>query len=111
MPLHACPACACHVTEGTCVCPHCGASVCAKSGGLPAAALLMGLALAGCDEPPVAQPEYGVAFDSSVYVDQDGDGWTPADGDCNDDDETIHPEAEETPGDGVDSDCDDKDDT
>lgn len=43
--------------------------------------------------------------------DADGDGWTVAAGDCDDDDETIHPDATETPGDEIDSNCDDADDT
>ncbi len=37
--------------------------------------------------------------------DHDGDGWTEAFGDCDDDDATIHPQAEEFCGD-VDHDCD-----
>jgi hypothetical protein len=37
--------------------------------------------------------------------DVDGDGWTVQDGDCDDSDETIHPEAEEG-CDGIDTDCD-----
>jgi predicted outer membrane repeat protein len=38
--------------------------------------------------------------------DLDGDGWTPADGDCHEADPDIHPGADETLCDGVDSDCD-----
>lgn len=68
----------------------------------------MGLALTGCVFP-TPQPKYGVAIDSS-FVDTDEDGYA-ADEDCNDDDATIHPGAVETPGDGVDSNCDDADDT
>ena len=41
----------------------------------------------------------------------DGDGWTPINGDCDDTDPEIHPEAKETPGDGIDSNCNDDDDT
>ncbi len=37
--------------------------------------------------------------------DEDGDGYSPPD-DCNDADDTIHPGAEDTEGDLVDSDCD-----
>ncbi|MBN1335016.1 MAG: FG-GAP repeat protein [Deltaproteobacteria bacterium] len=36
--------------------------------------------------------------------DRDGDGYSPADGDCNDDDSLIHPSADEI-CDGVDNDC------
>ncbi len=42
-------------------------------------------------------------------VDGDGDGYTPCDGDCDDDDDDVHPDALETPGDGVDSNCDGSD--
>ena len=41
--------------------------------------------------------------------DNDGDGFTVADGDCNDNDATIHPGAEEVCGDGIDQDCDGQD--
>jgi hypothetical protein len=70
------------------------------------------LGLAGCDAtgkesfPGVA--EYGVADTSRV--DLDGDGYfTPED--CDDGNAAIHPEATETPGDGVDSNCDGEDDS
>ncbi len=38
--------------------------------------------------------------------DADNDGYSPCDGDCDDDNDDVHPDAEETPGDGVDSNCD-----
>jgi len=38
--------------------------------------------------------------------DNDGDGWTVGEGDCNDRDESVHPGAEEL-CDGLDNDCDD----
>jgi hypothetical protein len=67
--------------------------------------LLAGLAM-GCfgkDDTMQPTPDYGV-WDSS-YRDVDGDGW-PADVDCDDDDDSIHPEATELCDDGVDNDCD-----
>ena len=41
----------------------------------------------------------------SDCMDGDGDGWTLGEGDCNDQDPEIHPEADEL-CDGIDSDCD-----
>ncbi len=41
--------------------------------------------------------------------DADNDGFSPCDGDCDDDDDDVHPDAVETPGDGVDSNCDGSD--
>ena len=56
------------------------------------------------------QADYGVP-DTGIYVDDDGDGYSEADGDCDDSNAEIHPDATETPGDGIDSNCDGNDDT
>lgn len=79
----------------------------------PAAMLLLGLV--GCgdktmDSGATPQPAYGVAVETG-FIDDDDDGFSEMDGDCDDSDPTVHPEAKETPGDGVDSNCDGEDDT
>ena len=43
---------------------------------------------------------------SPLELDDDGDTWTECDGDCDDTTLDVHPDAVDTPGDGVDSDCD-----
>jgi YD repeat-containing protein len=42
---------------------------------------------------------------SALDTDGDGDGFTPNEGDCNDDDNTIYPAAPEIDGDGIDQSC------
>ena len=66
--------------------------------------------LSGCTD------DAGANFSSSMWllneeeciypVDNDGDGWTDVDGDCDDSNANIYPGATETPEDGVDQDCD-----
>ena len=104
-----CASCGSHHRRVDSACPHCGARISAPSAGRPsAAAALLALGLTACpsmdigDEP---QALYGV-----VVADEDGDGYD-AERDCDDTNSDIHPEADETPGDGVDSNCDGADDT
>lgn len=52
----------------------------------------------------------GDAEDTACY-DDDGDGYTEDQGDCNDDVAAIHPGAEDIPDDGIDQDCDGEDET
>ena len=113
MPMHTCVDCGCHVLESACSCPHCGATLKTCSlGAKSKAAMLMGLvAASGCIIK--GEPEYGVVINDTVdsAVDADGDGYSVADGDCDDADASVNPEATETAGDGVDSNCDGADDT
>ena len=53
-------------------------------------------ALADCDDPENPVPE----------EDCDGDGYAPVDGDCDDSQAEINPDAEEVCGDEQDNDCD-----
>jgi len=84
----------------------------------------------GSDDPTITQPDAGKAprdagngepkRDAKVPTntnmdpvtgekptgnDVDGDGYTTADGDCNDNDKTVNPGAFDFPGDSVDDDC------
>ena len=54
---------------------------------------------------------YGAEMMDTAYWDDDGDGFSIEDGDCDDSNPDIHPDATETPSDGVDSNCNGEDDT
>jgi hypothetical protein len=105
-----CMQCHQHLFPIEVTCPHCGAVVHHGTDNAirpSTAALLLGLMLGGCDDGDEGtELMYGVPM-----TDNDGDGWAMEDGDCDDSDESINPGAEETPGDGVDSNCDGFDDT
>ena len=123
-----CSSCGTHVKTADCTCPHCGTKAACRSVRTPAVALL-GLALAGCtgesDDSGASssdtsvsdtatndtdtggmQADYGVPD-----TDEDQDGYGVYSGDCDDANPAVHPGATETPGDGVDSNCDGSDDT
>ena len=85
-------------------------------------AAALGLALAACDEPEecvcddddltgddddaTADDDVTDDDDDSEADDADADGFTIAQGDCDDSDAAIHPGADEGCDDGLDSDCD-----
>jgi hypothetical protein len=125
-----CTHCGTHVKTADCTCPHCGTKAACRSARTPAVALL-GLALAGCtgkaddtgagdtsaaldtsdtatniDTGGGGQADYGVPD-----TDEDADGYGVYSGDCDDTNAAVYPGAPETPGDGVDSNCDGNDDT
>ncbi len=92
-------------------CPHCGADAQRIRRAATTAAVVLGLMVAGCDDgddsgkDSTVQALYGV-----TVTDTDGDGYVQPE-DCDETDDTIHPGAEETAGDGVDSNCDGDDDS
>jgi hypothetical protein len=103
---HACPTCGCPLIQSV-ECPTCALPTARRVPRLGrAAAALLGLGLVACDGNKDAVALYGVP----ITTDADGDGYT-IDVDCNDDDSTVHPDAVETPGDTIDSNCDGEDDT
>lgn len=60
--------------------------------------------------PPTSRSDIGAYGgqnqDPVLFVDGDGDGFTPADGDCDDGNSAVFPGGTETPLDGIDGDCD-----
>ncbi len=68
------------------------------------------LALVSCGGPPPPEDTSAEATDTedtgSLDVDDDGDGLTENEGDCDDADPDISPAEDETPYDGIDNDCD-----
>ena len=69
--------------------------------------LLTLLALTGCAKD--SSDDGGEDTSSQVVSDQDKDGFTVEDGDCNDEDATVNPDATDNAGDGVDQNCDEVD--
>ena len=135
MPLHPCGRCGALLTPSPGACPSCGALSTTRKLTRGAAAVLMGLTLVGADEPDKSnqlQAAYGVppmdligpgdvlapppevtppeelVVKPPPELDGDGDGLLLSQGDCDDTNPNIFPGAKERWFDGVDSDCDGK---
>ena len=129
--LYLCPRCGEHHHQNT-TCPVHGLTQKSVSMTGIALATLLGLTACGDEDKDTSttdtavtdtaqDTDTGVGEDTSIAVmygvpdtaswDNDGDGYTPDEGDCDDDNADVHPGAEETPGDGVDSNCNGEDDT
>ena len=52
--------------------------------------------------------QYRFNFSTTVFaeLDKDGDGFTPAQGDCDDNNASVHPNAQDIPSNGIDENCD-----
>jgi hypothetical protein len=71
----------------------------------------IGEEVAGCPDPDAFNydPAAMILDQSLCQYDLDNDGFTPEMGDCNDNDESINPDAEDIPEDGIDQDCNGED--
>ncbi len=111
--LWTCPSCGELVRTRDAICPFCD-----RAGLCPAPRLANVLvlvvavaAMGGCAMGKSASSDGFVGMDTESTADNDGDGFSPADGDCDDVDDSRSPDAAEATGDGVDSNCDGEDDT
>lgn len=87
-------------------CPHCGEK--ASSPRIPTAIAVLGLSMAALS-PGCATAMYGIVSEEVVRP-EDGDLDGYGEDDCDDANPDIYPGAQETAGDGVDSNCDGEDD-
>ncbi len=99
-----CTRCRRHLRDSEVICPFCTSPL--KRSRVPEA-LTLGLAavvLAACYGPgPGSMDDDDSAADQ---YDNDSDGWTAADGDCDEEQPSVNPDAAEVCDDGVDNDCD-----
>lgn len=63
----------------------------------------------GDEDAPNYDPTADYWLPEFCQIDEDGDGFSIEMGDCDDDDDSIYPDAEEIPNDDIDQDCDGED--
>lgn len=103
-----CETCKRHLRAGETICPFCGEKV-RSTPSRVLRTLVSGasmVVLAACYGPSVDKFETGACLDDTGLCDSDGDGWSESQGDCDDANAAVNPDAAETCDDGVDNDCD-----
>ncbi len=106
LPMRPCPECGRHHKVTETECPFCGHAEPKKTRiHSTVAAALSCFVLMACYGAPVGDFDTGLG--DTADMDVDADGYTPAEGDCDDSDFDVNPGAAEDCFDGIDNDCDD----
>ncbi len=101
--LVSCSHCTGFVPANITTCPHCGTQSLDVKPNSKLGSLVAGVAAAATGGVVAVTL---MACYGAPYVDNDGDGYEATYSDCNDADATIHPDAPDPAGDGIDQNCD-----